>query len=154
MRSQYGKTDYAKEHLTLERCESLEAVLRRIPVDYANYNVDDMGSTLLRIFLHPQVGSKFTNEQVRQLRTIMNSTFNIINKVPDEKDEYGRNQHIWVKDMRPHSGEVHWVRILKNHYQDADLFILIENAELGQCKLVKTEVTQTVFEMDCSKEKT
>ncbi len=154
MRSQYGKTDYAQEHLTLERCESLEVILRAIPIDYAHYNVNDMGNTLIRIFLYSNVGSKFTHKQVRELRVIMNSTFNITNKVSDVKDKFSRNQHVWVKDVRSHTGEVHWTRMLNNYYSDVSLFILIENAELGQCKLVKKEITQTVFEMDCSQEKT
>ncbi len=151
MKETYGITDYDENKKVIDRCKYFRDKMSMIPVDFASFNVDSMGTSLYRIFIYSVEGD-FTEEQLRLLRTLLNTEFNIQNTVVNEGISVrSLYEHVWQKDIREDTGKIHWTRIIREYVKNpnSDLYLLIENAPLGNCKLVKEEITKTVFKMDC-----
>ena len=79
--------------------------------------------------------------------------FDFTNKVPPkDASGYDENKYRWKREFREEEGTFYTTRRLKQYWDDADLYFLIEQTPKLDCKLVKKTRSVEYYEADCSRE--
>ncbi len=142
---------YETQRLNIDRCEKIDRKMDRIDYD-CKYSVDPLGGTLIRIFFHPK-DKTFSQEDVRKLMKVLRDSLGFKNTAPPkETSSYAEHYHRWTRDFRESEGTFHMSRYVKSFWTEpkCDLLLLIEEAPMLNCKLVKKTKEVEYYEADCS----
>ena len=152
MKQMYANiTDYDEDRKTIDRCELLDRELETIPLD-CQYNVDSIGHSLIRVFIHP-IEKEFTSTMLVKVMKELRLCFDFKNQAPPkDASTYDEDKYRWKRDFREEGGAFYMTRRLEKHWDDADLYFLIEQCPKLNCKIVKKTKTVEYYEADCSKE--
>ena len=147
-------TNYDRERLTIDRCETLDRRLELIPLDHT-YSIDPIGTSLIRVFIHTEDSEDFTDTQIVKLRQHLKSSFSFkTTKPPKGTSSYNEANYRWKREFRESDGNFYMKRSLKHYWNDnTELLLIIEDSPKQNCKIIQKEKTITYYEADCPKEK-
>ena len=154
MKPYYKRIDVKEKTEIINWISQLEEILEKIDLDFATYIVEDLGINYLKIFINNGNRSKpFTSDEEYKIKRALEKAFTFQNKpIPEDTNELEYNRYMWVKKLRENEGTCMWIRVIQNPFTNKsyhELVLMIENADIGKCTLVKKEVLRTVYAMDC-----
>lgn len=152
MKHMYSTPQYDKDHEDIERRRKLDDIMLKIPGN-SQFNVDSLGYRLIRVFIYPSSDSKnFTTEQITDLTTQLRTYLGFTNSTPPK----GTGKHYecyyrWERSFRETEGTFHVARYIQNYWSpNTDLLLILENAPMLNCKVVKKSKVVNYFEADCN----
>lgn len=149
MKKTYGFGNSSEMLDLIKKQAMLEIKMDSIEIDFATYNVNIDLSTLLRIFLYPNI-KEFDPGQIIKLKKAIENTFIFRDRAfPKGIADYNKNKYIWMRDFREEEGSFIVKRRLEKYIIGNDLIFFIENAPKLNCRLEKKKVTREVYEAIC-----
>ncbi len=151
MEKTYDTMNVKNEYLKLEIMQELETIMDSIEYDKAKYNLDSISYNFHRIFIYP-TEKEFKITQLTELTKTIQSRFQFITtRLPKDCSNYDTHKYKWIRDFRKEQGTFMLKRIIKREYKDIqyELFFLIENAPMLNCRLEKKTVEREIYEAIC-----